>query len=206
MSAGCHVLLREGTSVCVTSPAEVIEEVGRIGDDLAPRPEGEVRTRDALGPVLRGVLEAVPSVRPVGPAVLASRAGLEVTQLLRSVGELVVAGFVELTDEGYRLSSAERKAVRARREAMKAAAAQAQASLDHGDLGGLGDLGDVGDVGELGHVGELGELGHVGELGELGHVGELGELGDCAAPEGGVGVDGVPGAGVPVQDTQADGR
>lgn len=130
MSAGCHVLLREDGATCVTSPAEVVEEVGRIGDDLAPRPEGETRSRDALGPVLRGVLEAVPSLRPAGPAVLASRAGVDVGQLLRSLGELVVAGFVELTSDGYRLSAAERAAVRARRAAMAPEAAYPQVPLD----------------------------------------------------------------------------
>jgi DNA processing protein len=144
MSAGCHVLLREEGSLCVTSPAEVIEEVGRIGDDLAPRAQGEVRSRDALGPVLRGVLEAVPSQRPVGPAVLASRVGLEPGQLRRSIGELVVLGFVELTDEGYRLSGAERAAVRARRKDMQAqqlSVLPEQGALDLAEAGAGSDLG-----------------------------------------------------------------
>jgi DNA processing protein len=116
MSAGCHVLLREEDTRLVTSAAEVLEEVGRIGDDLAPRPDGEHRSRDALSPVVRGVLEAVPSVRPAGPAVLASRAGVDLVGLRRCTSELVNAGFIELTDEGYRLSAAERAAVRERRK------------------------------------------------------------------------------------------
>ena len=67
------------------------------------------------------------------------------------MGELVIAGFVELTDEGYRLSSAERKAVKDRRAAMKAAAASDEAALlpDHG-LGsapGGEDLDAAGDGG-----------------------------------------------------------
>jgi DNA processing protein len=114
MSAGCHVLLREEGTRLVTTAAEVVEEVGRIGDDLAPRPEGEHRSRDALSPVLRGLLEAVPSMRAAGPAVLASRAGIDLVMLRRCIGELVAADFVELTEEGYRLSAAERAAVRAR--------------------------------------------------------------------------------------------
>ncbi|BEP16539.1 DNA-processing protein DprA [Acidothermaceae bacterium B102] len=115
MSAGCHILLREDIGArLVTTAAEVIEEVGRLGDDLAPRPQGELRSRDALPSVLRGVLEAVPSVRAAGPGVLANRVGLDLVALRRCMGELISAGFVELTEEGYRLSRQERAAVRAR--------------------------------------------------------------------------------------------
>ncbi|MDX6227696.1 MAG: processing protein [Frankiales bacterium] len=124
MSAGCHVLLREEGTRCVTNVAEVVEEVGRLGDDLSPRPEGEHRDRDALSSVLRGVLEAVPSLRPAGPAVLASRAGVDLVVLRRSVNELIDAGFVEYTDQGFRLSSAERQAVRDRRKGQQVLAVQ----------------------------------------------------------------------------------
>jgi DNA processing protein len=118
MSAGCHLLLREEGTRLVTNVAEVVEEVGRLGDDLSPRPEGETRNRDHLSAVLRGVLEAVPSLRPAGPAVLASRAGVDLVVLRRSINQLIDAGFVERMSDGFRLSSAERHAVRARREAM----------------------------------------------------------------------------------------
>ena len=115
MSAGCHVLLREDLGArLVTSAAEVIEEVGRLGEDLAPRPVGELRTRDSLSSLHRGVLEAVPSLRAAGPGVLANRAGLDLVALRRCMGELISGGFVELTEEGYRLSRQERAAVRAR--------------------------------------------------------------------------------------------
>jgi DNA processing protein len=117
MSAGCHLLLREEGTRCVTSVDEVIEEVGRIGDDLAPLLQGEMRSRDALSAVVRGVLEALPSVRAVGPAVLASRAGVDPVTLRRALVELTTAGFVELIPDGYRLSEAERAAVRERRNA-----------------------------------------------------------------------------------------
>src|SRR5205823_12763981 len=38
LSAGCHEELRRLDTRLVTSVAEVLEEVGRIGDDLAPPP------------------------------------------------------------------------------------------------------------------------------------------------------------------------
>ncbi len=116
MSAGCHVLLREEQTRLVTGAQEVIEEVGRIGLDLAPLPIGEERSRDGLSPALRSVLEAVPSVRALGPALLATRAGVDIITFRRCAGELIAAEFIELTPDGYRLSSAERAAVRARRK------------------------------------------------------------------------------------------
>lgn len=115
MSAGCHLLLREEIGArLVTTPAEVVEEVGRLGDDLAPRPEGEHRSRDSLSPLLRGVLEAVPARASAGPAVLAGPTGLDLVALRRCMGQLISEGFVELTDQGYRLSARERAAVRDR--------------------------------------------------------------------------------------------
>lgn len=144
MSAGCHVLLREEGTRLVTSVAEVIEEVGRLGDDLSPRPEGELRDRDQLPPVLRGVLEAVPSLRPAGPSVLASRAGVDLVVLRRSIRALIDAGFVEPMADGWRLSAAERQAVRERREAMlgaQAALVLVEDSLrQQGEPPGLGHL------------------------------------------------------------------
>jgi DNA processing protein len=115
MSAGCHLLLREDLGArLVTTAAEVVEEVGRLGDDLAPRPDGEHRSRDALAPMLREVLESVPAVRAAGPAVLAGSTGLELVTLRRTLGQLISEGFVEITDQGYRLSARERAAVRQR--------------------------------------------------------------------------------------------
>jgi DNA-binding IclR family transcriptional regulator len=55
-------------------------------------------------------------VRALGPAVLARKAGVDPITLRRCLGELITSGFVELTADGYRLSSAERAAVRARRK------------------------------------------------------------------------------------------
>jgi DNA processing protein len=115
MSAGCHLLLREVIGArLVTTPAEVVEEVGRLGADLAPRPVGDHRSRDVLSPMLREVLEAVPVLRAAGPAVLAQPTGLDLVSLRRCLGQLIGEGFVELIDAGYRLSARERAAVRER--------------------------------------------------------------------------------------------
>jgi DNA-binding transcriptional regulator YhcF (GntR family) len=56
--------------------------------------------------------------------VLASWAGVDLVVLRRSLNELIEAGFVELTDEGFRLSTAERQAVRDRRKGQEVLAAE----------------------------------------------------------------------------------
>ncbi|GIH72696.1 DNA-processing protein DprA [Sphaerimonospora thailandensis] len=102
-SVGCHALIREGKAVCVTSAAEVIELVGSIGADLAPRARGPVLPRDALGEETRRVLEAVPARGGSGPAAVAVAAGVDLTTALACLGGLAAAGFVEQSDRGWRL-------------------------------------------------------------------------------------------------------
>lgn len=103
-SVGCHALLREDPSVrCVTRTAEVIEEVGRIGSDLAARPGGPVFPRDALEPATRLVLEAVPARGIAGPAQIAVKAGVDVNTTRSRLGLLAAAGFVERHGPGWRL-------------------------------------------------------------------------------------------------------
>lgn len=75
-SAGVHQLLREEDTALVTCAAEVIENVGVIGDDLAPRPEGPTQVWDALGPEPTRVLEAVPPHRPAPESTIARDAGV----------------------------------------------------------------------------------------------------------------------------------
>lgn len=104
MSTGCHALLREPDTTLVTSAAEVLDRIGRIGDDLAPALCGLVVPRDGLGPEARRVLEAVPARRGVGPARIAVTAGVALRDVQRSLGALRSAGFVELTDAGWRLT------------------------------------------------------------------------------------------------------
>lgn len=103
VSAGCHVLIRQGKAVCVTSPEEVIELVGSIGDDLAPERRGPVRPRDGLNDETRRVLEAVPARGGAGVAAIAVAAGVDMGTALACLGGLAAAGFVESADRGWRL-------------------------------------------------------------------------------------------------------
>lgn len=105
-SSGCHHLLRQfrEESALVTMAAEVVEEVGRIGE-LAPRPVVPPGPRDGLTAMVMRVLDAVPARRPAGPAVIARRAAEPVRTVLGVLGPLVAQGLVEQRPEGYRLTA-----------------------------------------------------------------------------------------------------
>ena len=104
-SVGCHQLLRDDEpAVLVTGVADVLEMVGRIGDDLAPLPRGEVRPRDELSAETARVLDAVPVVRAQGPARIAATAGLPLADVEAALGLLLLDGFVEERPGGWRLA------------------------------------------------------------------------------------------------------
>ena len=104
MSAGCHLLLRSG-AVCVTSAAEVLEQVGAIGEQLAPEQRGRASPRDALSDTARLVLDAVPVRSWAGPASVAKTAGVDVLSVQRVLPPLLVAGLVEEGLSGWRLTA-----------------------------------------------------------------------------------------------------
>lgn len=59
-SEGCHRLLRELGTTVVTTAEEVLEEVGRIGDDLAAEHEVAPRPTDGLSSIVLRVHDALP--------------------------------------------------------------------------------------------------------------------------------------------------
>ncbi|WP_223166938.1 DNA-processing protein DprA [Nonomuraea sp. SYSU D8015] len=103
MSAGCHRLLRERKAVCVTSPEEMIELVGIIGDDLAPQSRAPAVPRDRLNDSTKRVLDAVPARGGAGPASIAVAAGLGLDTTLSALGALAAAGYIERSPDGWRL-------------------------------------------------------------------------------------------------------
>ncbi|MFI7616994.1 DNA-processing protein DprA [Nonomuraea terrae] len=103
MSAGCHKLLRERKAVCVTSPEEMIELVGVIGDDLAPQVRVSVLPRDRLNYVTKRVLDAIPARGGAGPASIAVAAGVGLDTTLSALGGLAAAGYIERSANGWRL-------------------------------------------------------------------------------------------------------
>ncbi|WP_433460602.1 DNA-processing protein DprA [Micromonospora sp. CA-248212] len=105
MSVGAHELLRENDKTrLVTGVAHVLEEVGRIGADLAPPARGPQRPTDDLDDDARSVLEALPRRGARGVDTLAARAGLDVRTALRKLSLLEELSMVVRRDDGYALA------------------------------------------------------------------------------------------------------
>ena len=103
LSAGCHEIIRDWGAVCVTDAWDVIEVLSFPGDEPPGRARGPVLPRDALDPVTRQVLEAVPARAGRGPARIAVVAGVGFDTAMRCLGALAAAGFVERSDSGWRI-------------------------------------------------------------------------------------------------------
>ena len=103
-SAGCHKLLRDNAT-CVTSVAEILEELGRAGEYLAPILKGPVDPRDAMSDTVRRVLDAVPVRMPVGVARIAKAAGVSALVVQQILPPLLVAGLVEQREGAWRLTA-----------------------------------------------------------------------------------------------------
>jgi DNA processing protein len=106
MSVGCHELLRqtERRVTLVTSAAEVVEAVGRLGADLAPPVQRPTTPRDSLSDVAVRVLDACPVRIGVPPERLAAVAGCEVLDVLRVLPALELHELVEWTGTGWRVT------------------------------------------------------------------------------------------------------
>lgn len=106
-SAGCHEMIRDWGAVCVTSAAEVMEMLEFAADGPAGRdpgrPRAPVLARELLDPDSTRVLEAVPARAGKGPARIAIAAGVDFDTVMRCLGGLAAAGFVERCDRGWRL-------------------------------------------------------------------------------------------------------
>jgi DNA processing protein len=110
-SAGVHEFLRTSPEVTlVTRVAEVVEMVGDIGADLAPRPEAPAAPRDGLAPVARQVLDGLPAVGAVSPDLIAVAAGVPPLDVLRCLPGLEMRGLVEESPAGWQLTALARGA------------------------------------------------------------------------------------------------
>jgi DNA processing protein len=106
MSVGCHELLRERETqaVLVAGASHVVEAVGSIGADLAEPAPRPVTARDGLSDLAVRVLDACPVRRGVPPERLAHVAGCDVLEVLRVLPQLEIAGLVQWTGTGWRLT------------------------------------------------------------------------------------------------------
>lgn len=95
MSVGCHEILREHPDArVVAGVAHILEEVGRIGADLAPPARGPERDRDRLDPLAARVLDGVPARRSAGHDQIAAAAGVDIRTAMRQLSLLEELGFV----------------------------------------------------------------------------------------------------------------
>ncbi len=106
MSVGCHEMLREHPETrLVTGVAQVLEEVGRIGDDLSPLERGPHHPRDDLDSTSSALLDAVPRRRTAGLEEIAAAAGVELREAMRKLPLLAQLGFVAERGGGYALTT-----------------------------------------------------------------------------------------------------
>ncbi|GAA1239474.1 DNA-processing protein DprA [Kitasatospora nipponensis] len=104
LSAGVHALLRSGGATLVTDAAEIVEQVGAIGEDLAPLRTCAARPRDLLGPAAAQVLEAIPAGHAgAGVGSLAVRTGFSPDSVLKQLYELCSLGFVQRVGSHWRV-------------------------------------------------------------------------------------------------------
>jgi DNA processing protein len=100
MSVGAHQLVRECDARLVTSAAEVVEEVGALGVDLAARPQVPETWRDLLGPVAGAVLDVL-SRRPLSVEEVAAEAGVTVEDAAALLPALIGCGAAERLGRRY---------------------------------------------------------------------------------------------------------
>ena len=105
LSAGCHQLIRDG-ALLVTRPEEVLEAVGRLGDDLADDPvDGTAARRptDGLDGVVALVHDALPARGARDARWLAREAGVPSDAVRAALTELERRGFAQSRDGLWQL-------------------------------------------------------------------------------------------------------
>lgn len=114
LSAGCHALVRDRQAELVSGVREILALVGKLGADDAPVERGPERPRDALPELVRQVLDAVPVRGGAGEATIARDAGVPVLVVQQVMPPLLIAGLVQRSETGWRLTAlgAEKPAAR----------------------------------------------------------------------------------------------
>jgi DNA processing protein len=105
-SAGCHRLLRDGTAVCVTDAADVVELAGPLGGvpegDTAREAAAPTKDQDGLTVPDLLVLDGLPVRASTTVDKLASVAGLSVREVMSGLSRLELAGLALRSTEGWR--------------------------------------------------------------------------------------------------------
>ncbi|MFC7626057.1 DNA-processing protein DprA [Microlunatus sp. GCM10028923] len=104
LSAGPHLLVREGQATLVTSAADVLELISPVGQELAPVQRGERRVTDGFDPIRLAVFEAVPARRWRPSGEIALIAGVPLRRALAELTALEGEALVDGSAEGWRLA------------------------------------------------------------------------------------------------------
>ena len=101
MSLGCHEELRQPGVSLVASVGHVLEEVGRVGADLAPVPRAPEYARDRLDPAEQRLVEALLLRKPLPAEAVAARAGVPLREAMRLLPSLALRGFARRDEAGF---------------------------------------------------------------------------------------------------------
>lgn len=105
LSAGAHLVLRQDPEArLVTSAADILEEIGRLGVDLAPPQHGPTTTRDDLADDARAVLDVLPATGTWSAGRISAETAVPVARVLGLAGALVDHGLLERSGQGFRLT------------------------------------------------------------------------------------------------------
>lgn len=106
-SQGVHELLRVGGAHLVTRGEHVLELVSPAGDYLVVPARTAPTARDALGPRLLQVLDAVPAVSAAPAGAIARTGGVSEQTATDALARLLGLGYVERSALGWRLARPE---------------------------------------------------------------------------------------------------
>ncbi|MBV9845344.1 MAG: DNA-protecting protein DprA [Kutzneria sp.] len=102
MSVGCHQLLRSGEAIAVTTVDEVVETIGRVGADLAPRQRSPARATDGLDRVALQVHEALSTRAEHSDEWTAVQSGVPLERVRALLCELELLGLAQRGESGWR--------------------------------------------------------------------------------------------------------
>jgi DNA processing protein len=106
MSVGCHELLRTGLAIPVSSVAEVLESVGRLGEACALSPAGPRRPTDGLGDEALRVHEALTTRKGNSSERIAIDSGVPLPRVRAILPELELTGLAQRCEAGWRKAAA----------------------------------------------------------------------------------------------------
>lgn len=102
-STGCHRMIRLGEAELVTTAAEIVERVGRVGE-LAPEPNTPDRPLDGLDAALVPVLEALPRRGSTTVERISQSSGVPLAGVRAALPQLEQGRRVVRTEEGWALA------------------------------------------------------------------------------------------------------